>query len=174
MQRRNRLRYFLDTEFIEDGRTIDLISIGIAADDGRTYYAENSDCDLARASDWVRENVFPHLTGSRKPCHNIAEEVVAFTTHAVGAVESRPRFWGYYCDYDWVALCQLYGKMIDLPRQFPKYCLDLKQLCYHLGDPDLPRNQSVEHHALADAEWIKDTFHWLHDRASALRGPIVS
>lgn len=29
------MRYFLDCEFIEDGRTIDLISIGIVAEDGR-------------------------------------------------------------------------------------------------------------------------------------------
>lgn len=26
------MRYFLDTEFIEDGKTIDLISIGIVSD----------------------------------------------------------------------------------------------------------------------------------------------
>ncbi len=29
------MRYFLDTEFYEDGKTIDLISIGIVAEDGR-------------------------------------------------------------------------------------------------------------------------------------------
>ena len=29
------MRYFYDTEFIEDGRTIELISIGVAAEDGR-------------------------------------------------------------------------------------------------------------------------------------------
>jgi hypothetical protein len=29
------MRYWLDTEFIEDGKTIDLISIGIVAEDGR-------------------------------------------------------------------------------------------------------------------------------------------
>ena len=29
------LRYFYDTEFIDNGRTIELISIGVAAEDGR-------------------------------------------------------------------------------------------------------------------------------------------
>jgi hypothetical protein len=29
------MKYYYDTEFIEDGRTIDLISIGIVAEDGR-------------------------------------------------------------------------------------------------------------------------------------------
>lgn len=33
------MRYFYDTEFIEDGHTIDLISIGVVAEDGRSYYA---------------------------------------------------------------------------------------------------------------------------------------
>ena len=33
------MRYFYDTEFIDNGRTIELISIGVAAEDGREYYA---------------------------------------------------------------------------------------------------------------------------------------
>ena len=34
----------------------------------------------------------------------------------------------YYADYDWVALCQLYGRMLDLPGRWPMFCRDLKQL----------------------------------------------
>lgn len=55
------MKYFLDTEFIEDGRTIDLISIGIVCEDGRKYYAINKDCDFSKASQWVKENVLVHL-----------------------------------------------------------------------------------------------------------------
>lgn len=51
------MKYFLDTEFIEDGKTIDLISIGIVCEDGREYYAINVECDFKKASDWVMENV---------------------------------------------------------------------------------------------------------------------
>ncbi len=52
------MKYFLDTEFLEDftkpflGKKrhfIDLISIGIVADDGREYYAISKDFDLKRA-----------------------------------------------------------------------------------------------------------------------------
>jgi len=39
-----------------------------------------------------------------------------------------PEFYGYYADYDWVVLSQLYGKMINLPKYFPMYCRDLKQM----------------------------------------------
>lgn len=41
--------------------------------------------------------------------------------------EIKPQFYGYYADYDWVLFCSLFGTMMDLPRGFPKYCIDLKQ-----------------------------------------------
>ena len=50
-------RYFLDTEFIEDGKTIDLISIGIVCEDGRELYLANRNCDFDKASQWVKDNV---------------------------------------------------------------------------------------------------------------------
>lgn len=55
------MKYFLDTEFIEDGKTIDLISIGIVAEDGREFYCLNYDCDHSKASQWVKDNVLAHL-----------------------------------------------------------------------------------------------------------------
>jgi hypothetical protein len=55
------VRYFYDTEFIEDGRTIELISIGVAAEDGREYYAVSTEFDPERAGSWVRANVLPKL-----------------------------------------------------------------------------------------------------------------
>lgn len=138
-------RIWFDTEFIEDGRTIDLISIGMVREDGATFYAENADCDLSRASPWVQENVLPHLTGDglRKP--QLAEAVKAFAG-------SDPEFWAYYAAYDWVALCQLYGTMMDLPQGWPMFCLDLKQEAYQRGR-DLPKQEGIEHDALADARW---------------------
>lgn len=39
-----------------------------------------------------------------------------------------PQFYGYYSAYDHVALCWLFGKMIDLPKGFPMYTIDLKQV----------------------------------------------
>jgi len=39
-----------------------------------------------------------------------------------------PEFYGYYADYDWVVFCWLFGKMMDLPKGFPMYCRDLKQM----------------------------------------------
>jgi hypothetical protein len=55
------MKYWFDTEFIEDGKTIDLISIGIIDEDGGEYYAINEDCDLTKASQWVKDNVIAKL-----------------------------------------------------------------------------------------------------------------
>ena len=58
---RRLMRYFYDTEFIDDGRTIELISIGVAAEDGREYYAISTEFDPDRAGAWVRKHVLPKL-----------------------------------------------------------------------------------------------------------------
>jgi hypothetical protein len=139
------MRVYLDTEFIEDGRTIDLLSIGVVRDDGATYYAEPVEADRSRASEWVRENVLPNLTGPVKPRTAIADELVEF-------VGESPEFWAWYADYDWVALCQLFGTMMDLPDGWPMYCRDFKQVCDERG-LDVQQDDSV-HNALGDALWL--------------------
>jgi hypothetical protein len=57
------VKIFYDTEFIEDGRTIDLISIALVADDDREYYAVASDApwERIRKHDWLMRNVVPQL-----------------------------------------------------------------------------------------------------------------
>lgn len=161
------MKYFLDTEFNEDGRTIDLISIGIVCEDGREYYAASAEAELHRVNHWVRENVLtqlpPYGNEAWKSRARIAADISAFLDPRLHpeAASSRPEFWGYYADYDWVVLCQLYGAMVDLPPHFPRFCMDLKQLAVSLGDPKLPQMQTGEHNALADARWNRDTHAWL-------------
>ena len=47
------MRYFYDTEFIDNGRIIDLISIGVVADDGREFYAVSTEFDPESAGRWA-------------------------------------------------------------------------------------------------------------------------
>ncbi len=97
-------------------------------------------------------------------------------------VPSNVEFYGYYCDYDWVVFCQLFGKMIDLPKGFPMYCKDLKQELDNVdlkkinGDiflnpdwlsdikdhPKYPK-QVNEHSALFDARWNKQLHQFLNE-----------
>jgi hypothetical protein len=59
------VRIFYDTEFLEDGHTIDLISIGMVAEDNREFYAVNRDAPWDRIRDhpWLMTHVVPHLPG---------------------------------------------------------------------------------------------------------------
>lgn len=182
------MRYFLDTEFIEDGKTIDLISIAIVAEDGRELYMVNEDCDPTKADDWVLENVLVPMGWSpslkkwlepealsqsqkrhflyRYPRQQIKQSILQFIPPSTKGVE----FWADYAAYDWVVFCQLFGKMIDLPDHFPMFCHDLQQALkeFSAGGFRIPDNPN-EHDALFDARWLRDTFNLLkmeHDRSA--------
>lgn len=174
------MKYFYDTEFIDDGKTIDLISIGIVAEDGREYYAQNRECNFDNANLWVWANVIPNLNGIRritggirnligielklvdsldwKYKRDIANDLTLFTN---SEKYGKPELWGYYSAYDHVALMQLFGAMIDKPSHLPMYTMDIKQLCKGLGDPKLPEQGKGGHHALADARWNKQAYEFL-------------
>lgn len=156
------MRVWFDTEFIEDGKTIDLISIGMVRNDGECLYLENCECRLDRASQWVKDNVFPHLKKGRSLASR--QQIAASVRHFVG---SEPEFWAYYADYDWVVLCQLFGTMMSLPDSWPKFCLDIRQLSFDLGNPSLQRPEGGDHDALADAQWNRRIWHELMERKRA-------
>jgi hypothetical protein len=177
------MRYWFDTEFIEDGKTIDLISIGVVAEDGREYYAVNLDCEVSKASQWVKDNVIaqlpPPLSSVWKRKNAIRADVAFFLgceqinplqgfEYILPAGVEKPEIWAYYADYDWVAFCQLFGTMMDLPKGFPMYCRDLKQEVDRLGlinmDLPAPEGQESMHHALHDARWTKRAWESLEAR----------
>ena len=155
------MKYFIDTEFIEGfhkplfGKRrhfIDLISIGIVAEDGREYYAISNEYRYKDADKWVQDNVilpmyidrvhgdarnrwdvhnFHHAFG--KSNEQIKLEILEFMGCWRDTFKWRvmsnnvPGIYAYFADYDWVAFCSLFGRMVDLPEGFPMYCIDLKQ-----------------------------------------------
>lgn len=155
------MKYWIDSEFHEEQDSLELISIGIVAEDGREYYAESSDYNRARAHPWLQENVIPQLLpySKTKPRSLIASEVLQFCDPER---YGKPEFWGYYADYDWVVFCWLFGAMVDLPDGFPMYCRDIKQWADMLGNPELPKQKSAEHDALADAQHHKVMWEFLN------------
>lgn len=249
-------KIFIDTEFLEGTQknffgkskpTIDLISIGLVAEDGREYYAISKEFNLKDAWNrydekvnmdykpslggyldghynpmyikeyWIRENVLlpiyiEYVSGDDRNNHEfsystmklilnkygktnkqIAEDICQFVDSryvdendkskgfiypggtSINEVKTTNiEFYGYYCDYDWVCFCWLFGKMISLPQGFPMYCRDLKQTFdekqkfnherYKVGDlkkfAAYPK-QSNEHNALADAKWTFELYKFL-------------
>lgn len=146
-----RVRYFYDCEFIEDGLTIELVSIGVVAEDGREFYAVSTEFDPARAIPWVRENVLPQLPSPAssywKNRSQIRAELHRFLTAGKGRVE----LWAWIAAYDHVALCQLWGGMPALPREIPRFTHELKQRWEDMGCPRLPDQPGGQHDALEDA-----------------------
>jgi hypothetical protein len=59
------MKYWMDTEFIERPYTIDLISIGLVAEDGREFYAESSEVDWTKASHWTLQTGATATPGRR-------------------------------------------------------------------------------------------------------------
>jgi hypothetical protein len=58
------VKIYYDTEFLDDGRLVRLISIGMIREDGKTYYAVNSDLMLmttAAQHPWLKEHVLSGL-----------------------------------------------------------------------------------------------------------------
>jgi hypothetical protein len=159
------VKYFLDTEFMEDGKTIELLSIGLVREDGYEIYVVNSEADHSKANEWVKTNVIPHLfdnVGFKGPLLHWGRKLTKAGILTFVGQDPKPQFYSYYADYDWVAFCQLFGTMMDLPKGFPMYCRDIKQLCDMLGNPKLPEQGKSEHHALLDARWNKEAFDFLH------------
>ena len=185
-------KYFLDTEFDEKPCSIELISIGIVDEKGNIFYSISNEFDYIECNDWVRENVlkqmyeeylhqnrtnkklFRHLPSSdpypietfNKHIGNtkaqIAKDLLLYIDDT--KTEDLIEFWGYYADYDWVTLCWLYGRMIDLPTVFPKYCNDIRQLMDHHPDKKRLPDPVGEHNALEDAKWSLDMYNHLMEK----------
>ena len=164
------MKYFLDTEFVEDGETIMPISLALVSEGGRELYIEfEFDEAKAVAHDFVRQNVLPHLQGQeRHTRERAAERIIDFLDlHPRAPAESKPKpieFWAYYADYAWVLFCQIFGTMMDLPNGCPKLCMDLQQLWIQLGCQAgvKPPKPEKDHNALEDAKWNMEFYKRLH------------
>lgn len=157
---------FYDWEFQENGKTIEPISLGMVSETGDELYLINQDFNWNTASDWLKANVKPHLFTNCLtevvPRQMIASEVNQWTLQQVYSSKSdKVKLVGYYANYDHVLLAQQFGTMMDLPKHIPMWTCDLKQWCDDLGDPQLPPQEKGEHHALLDAQFIRDAYNWL-------------
>jgi hypothetical protein len=149
-------RYFYDCEFIEDGRLIDFVSIGVVDEHGREFYAVSSEFDAARALPWVRRNVLDKLPSPADSAwrsrRRIRDDLYAFLTAPLRAQPGETiELWAWYAAYDHVVLAQLWGAMPALPRAIPRFTKDLRQRWDDVGQPRLPAAGSNRHDALADA-----------------------
>jgi len=190
-------KYWYDTEFLENGHTINLISIGIVAEDGREYYAINKNMLWMRIlrHKWLRENVvpflptcdvsaiYPHrtpgvLTLDVRDPHVKAKTVIAREIESFLTVDGEPELWAWYGAYDHVALMQLWGPMIKKPENIPMYTNDLRQVVHMYGldnpsvsepIPSMPGSENKAHHALHDARELKWRYNYVRSETVPFR-----
>jgi len=160
--KKQKRRFWYDTEFIEYPATIDLVSIGIVSEEGEELYLVSSEFDADKASAWVVEHVLSQLPPAAKRVSRVEmrERVLSFLRPSR---EDKVELWGYYSAYDHVALCWLFGPMVSLPAGMPMYTRDLKQWCDQLGNPALPKQGKGAHNALADARWNRAAWEFLSE-----------
>ncbi|WP_327377982.1 3'-5' exoribonuclease [Streptomyces sp. NBC_01216] len=165
-------RVFYDCEFIEDGRTIDLISIGMVREsDGAELYLINCEAPYERIvhHTWLRQNVLPTLPmrwplgrednpgvwawdDNHPDASSLATRIyITDRVHDFILDTDDPQLWAWYGAYDHVALAQLAGPMAHLPDGIPMWTNDLRQEAQRLGNPQLPEQPAGVHNALADA-----------------------
>lgn len=156
------MRYFYDWEFQENGTTIIPISLGMVSEDDRELYLVNKNFfNAVRRGElevipWLKENVLPHISEQDEvefgaPLSSFGAVVQSFISDN-GKYKSRDEIelWGYFSAYDHVALAQLWGPMINLPKPVPMFTNDLMTISRGRTIAFTPEQ---EHNSLSDARW---------------------
>lgn len=168
--------YFYDCEFKENGKTIDLISIGMVSSDGREFYAVSNEFDTYAVSctPWLMNNVMTSIGYDvyQKPQARNDPNKIGFTITDPAAMSradiaagikgfvtgTQPQFWAWFGAYDHVCLSQLWGKMLDIPSGMPMSTNDIKTLQFLSMVRNHPQQEGGNHNALADARHNKVLF----------------
>lgn len=181
------VKFFYDTEFIENGHQIELISIGIVSSKGDEYYAVNRNIDSGNTygniihHKFLMEHVIPQLPiVDYKPINptighgsftldtdsplvipklRIAKQVRTFLLQYNEPIE----LWAYYGACDHMALMWLWGPISARPDGIPMITFDLLQWSHHLGldDSTFPKQIGTLHNALQDARWNEEVHEYL-------------
>ena len=170
------MNYYFDTEFIDNGKTVELISMGIVAEDGRELYIEIDDVHWENAHDWVLQNVKPHLwmqqehkklfaafkqKGNTGGVVSRAQAQILVSEFCNPLVYGNPVFWAWFATYDWFCMCQLFGGFLNVPYRWPNLSFEIYQEYTRHGHPSLPVQSGQKHNALEDAKWNKQVMDML-------------
>lgn len=169
-------KVFFDTEFTGLHQTTTLISIGLIADDGKTFYAEFADYDKTQIDDWLKENVLGNTlflkgtddyvqasTNLKHYCHVGATPGVRADLEDWLAQFKTVELWSDCLSYDFVLFNQLWGHAFNIPKNIYYIPFDICTMFKLKGvNPDINREEfagmtdgAEKHNALWDARVIK-------------------
>ena len=185
------MKIFFDTEFTGLHKNTELISIGLIAENGNTFYGEITNYDKSQVDDWIQENVINNLKYNG---HHIIEETkesyeisMNFEDVSLALNKWLKQFdtveWvSDVCHYDMVLLIDLltnHGSALDLPYgKINSACHDINQdiaEAYHISEilafdksrEEILKESKIEitgekHNSLYDAKVIKAIYEHLY------------
>ncbi|AXH71086.1 hypothetical protein BSP38_044 [Bacillus phage BSP38] len=175
-------KVFFDFEFTGLQKGTTPISLGMAADNGKTLYCEFTDYDKSQVDDWIKKNVLDNLilnwTFGNTFSHEVGDASIArgssdFLSKVIRgwvAQFDKVEFWGDTLYYDAILLNDLLGGALNLPDNVCMYYGDIATLFkIHGIDPDISRESFIDtpiegarHNALYDARVIEACYDKLY------------
>jgi hypothetical protein len=165
----SKTKIFFDTEFTGLHQNTTLISIGLIAETGQTFYAELNDYDKSQVDEWVQNNVIKNLLmsepkeGEEEPFSAIRhydnpvgndlyksysvqlrcnKETLKFELGKWLSQFDKVEMWGDCLSYDWVLFCQIFGGALNIPKNVYYIPFDLSTLFkIKKIDPDINREK---------------------------------
>lgn len=172
----SKTKIFFDTEFTGLHQNTTLISIGLIAETGQTFYAELTDYDKSQIDDWLQKNVIENLlnqsmlNNSYEGTENVRCKcdtplLKLYLEQWLSQFEE-VEIWSDCLSYDWVLFNQIFGHAFNIPKNVYYIPFDICTLFQLQGiDPDVNREDfadfktnSRKHNALHDARVIRECF----------------
>lgn len=169
-------KIFFDTEFTGLHQKTTLISIGLVAETGESFYAELTDYDESQIDEWLQKNVIDNLLLSKPLIHGHSaivyeggmpkeycgdlKKLRPVLEHWLSQFESI-EMWSDCLSYDWVLFCQIFEHAFKIPKNVFYIPFDICTLFLTRGiDPhinreeyagEIPGQVSKKHNSLWDA-----------------------
>lgn len=140
------MNIYFDTEFTGLHRGTSLISIGLVADDGKTFYAECNDYSREQVNLWIKKNVINRLyfkdqlsLPGGKYRQMIEADTIANEVYLCSMEQLKGHLTQYFgnwenvqlvsdvCHYDMTLLIDIFGSAFDLPKHVNPACHDINQ-----------------------------------------------
>ena len=169
-------KIFFDCEFTGLHQNTSLISIGLVAETGETFYAELTDYNKSQIDDWLQDNVIANLLIKENSTVGLDYPNTRIVIGAIPSVKlyltewlskfGEIEIWSDCLSYDWVLFNQIFGHAFNIPDNVYYIPFDICTLFKVVGiDPDISREEfseypgeSKKHNALHDAIVIKMCF----------------
>ena len=185
------MKIFFDTEFTGLHKNTELISIGLIAENGNTFYGEITNYDKSQVDNWIQENVINnlkynghHMIEETKESYEISMNVedVSLALNKWLKQFDTVEWVSDVCHYDMVLLIDLltnHGNALELPYgKINSACHDINQdiaEAYHISEilafdksrEEILKDSKIEitgekHNSLYDAKVIKAIYERLY------------